>query len=104
MTLPQLRLNLSNMIGAIAGDIIGSIYEAHPIETKVFPLFGSDCRFTDDTVLTAAVAEVILDRGTYSDRFRHYYRPELQARTPGSRWPPQGKPVPGSFTILMIGK
>lgn len=38
------------MLGAIAGDIIGSIYERAPIRTKSFPLFGPDVRFTDDTV------------------------------------------------------
>lgn len=45
------------MIGAIAGDIIGSVYEANPIKTKDFPLFHPRCRFTDDTVLTIAVAK-----------------------------------------------
>ena len=48
------------MIGAIAGDIIGSVYEHHPIKTKDFPLFGPGCRFTDDSVLTVAVADSIL--------------------------------------------
>jgi ADP-ribosylglycohydrolase len=48
------------MIGAIAGDIIGSIYEQQPIKTKDFPLFRDQCRFTDDTVLTIAIAHAIL--------------------------------------------
>lgn len=48
------------MIGAIAGDIIGSVYERHPIKTKDFPLFDTRCRFTDDSVLTVAVANAIL--------------------------------------------
>jgi len=48
------------MIGAIAGDIIGSVYEFRPIKTKDFPLFSPFCDFTDDTVLTVAVAEAIL--------------------------------------------
>lgn len=48
------------MIGAIAGDIIGSPYEHHPIKTKRFGLFGNGNRFTDDTVLTVAVADAIL--------------------------------------------
>ncbi len=42
------------MIGAIAGDIIGSVYEANPIKTIDFPLFTEQSRFTDDTVLTIA--------------------------------------------------
>lgn len=53
------------MIGAIAGDIIGSVYEAHPIKTKAFPLFHPACRFTDDSVLTIAVAQAILTGGDY---------------------------------------
>lgn len=53
------------MIGALAGDIIGSVYEAHPIKTKEFPLFHPSCRFTDDSVLTAAVAQAILTDGDY---------------------------------------
>lgn len=53
------------MIGAIAGDIIGSVYEAHPIKTKEFPLFHPSCRFTDDSVLTVAVAQAILTDGDY---------------------------------------
>lgn len=48
------------MIGAIAGDIIGSIYEYRQIKTKDFPLFKPRCHFADDTVLTVAVAQAIL--------------------------------------------
>jgi len=48
------------MIGAVAGDMIGSVYEARPVKTKDFPLFGSRSTFTDDTVLTVAVPEAIL--------------------------------------------
>ncbi|MCK9274892.1 MAG: ADP-ribosylglycohydrolase family protein [Syntrophales bacterium] len=53
------------MTGAIAGDIIGSVYETYPIKTKEFPLFHPDCRFTDDSVLTIAVAKAILTDGDY---------------------------------------
>jgi len=53
------------MIGAIAGDIIGSVYEHHPIKTKDFPLFHLECRFTDDSVLTVAVAKAIMEDGNY---------------------------------------
>ena len=53
------------MIGAIAGDIIGSIYEGWPIKTKDFPLFDDRCCFTDDTVLTVGVANAILTGKSY---------------------------------------
>ena len=49
------------MFGAIIGDIIGSVYERHNIKTKDFPLFRDDCHFTDDTVMTCAVAEAAYD-------------------------------------------
>ncbi|MBE9179068.1 ADP-ribosylglycohydrolase family protein [Oculatella sp. LEGE 06141] len=62
------------MLGAIAGDIIGSVYERYPIKTKTFPLFQQNSRFTDDTVLTVAVAETLLEGGSYVDRFHHYFR------------------------------
>jgi ADP-ribosylglycohydrolase len=58
------------MIGAIAGDIIGSVYEHHPIKTKDFPLFHPHCRFTDDTVLTVAVADAILTGRSYAESAR----------------------------------
>jgi ADP-ribosylglycohydrolase len=53
------------MIGAIAGDIIGSVYERFPIKTKNFPLFHPEGRFTDDTVLTVAIAKAILEDRDY---------------------------------------
>lgn len=58
------------MIGAIAGDIIGSVYEGFPIKTKDFPLFSPSSTFTDDTVLTAAIAEAILTGRSYLDCLR----------------------------------
>jgi len=48
------------MLGAIIGDIVGSVYEWNNIKTKDFPLFHDDCAFTDDTVMTLAVAGAIL--------------------------------------------
>jgi ADP-ribosylglycohydrolase len=53
------------MIGAIAGDISRSVYEHHQIKTKDFPLFHPRCRFTNDTVLTVAVADAILTGSPY---------------------------------------
>ncbi|MBQ9452729.1 MAG: ADP-ribosylglycohydrolase family protein [Desulfovibrio sp.] len=44
------------MLGAIVGDIVGSPYEFHNIKTTDFPLFCQKSRFTDDTVMTIAVA------------------------------------------------
>lgn len=62
------------MIGAIAGDIIGSVYEFEGIKTKQFDLFSPDCCFTDDTVLTVALAESILTGNDYASLMKAYYR------------------------------
>lgn len=51
------------MLGAIVGDIVGSVYEWNNIKTKNFPLFSEKCFFTDDTVMTIAVADAILSGG-----------------------------------------
>jgi ADP-ribosylglycohydrolase len=58
------------MIGAIAGDIIGSVFEQNPIKTTTFPLFSIHSRFTDDTVLTVAVAFSILNRIDYASALK----------------------------------
>jgi ADP-ribosylglycohydrolase len=62
------------MIGAIAGDIVGSVYEGAPIKTKDFPLFRPGGRFTDDSVLTVAVATAILERQPYRKVIRDFGR------------------------------
>lgn len=62
------------MIGAIAGDIIGSVYEHQPIKTKEFSLFHPACRFTDDSVLTLAVAWAILNEAPYAQALRAFGR------------------------------
>ena len=50
------------MYGAILGDMIGSPYEFdRGGKTKDFPLFSAESHFTDDTVMTIAVAEALLD-------------------------------------------
>ena len=56
------------MIGGIAGDIIGSPYEGRRAKEYAFPLFVPTCRFTDDTVMTLAVASALLDKASYRDR------------------------------------
>ncbi len=53
------------MLGAIAGDIIGSTYEFNAVKTKEFELFPKGSRFTDDTVLSMAIAKSILDKEPY---------------------------------------
>ncbi len=49
------------MLGAIAGDVLGSVHEFKPVKTKDFELFSPNCNFTDDTVMTVAVAEACMN-------------------------------------------
>ena len=62
------------MLGAIAGDIIGSVYEWDNIKSKEFELFSPKAFFTDDSVLTVALAEAILNNDNYEQVMRKYYR------------------------------
>ena len=80
------------MIGAIAGDIIGSVYEHNSIKTKEFPLFSPFSRFTDDTVLTVAVAYSILSGISYKDAIKNI----------GNRYPNAG--YGGSFIQWLFSK
>jgi len=62
------------MLGALAGDIIGSVYEWDNIKHKDFVLFSERCFFTDDSILTVAVAEAIMSGASSADTLRRYYR------------------------------
>ncbi|RKZ53400.1 MAG: ADP-ribosylglycohydrolase family protein [Candidatus Parabeggiatoa sp. nov. 3] len=68
------------MIGAIAGDMIGSVHESAHIKRTHFPLFQKNSRFTDDTVMTIAVAEAILHRQDYGTCLKKW----------GSKYPDRG--------------
>ncbi len=60
------------MIGAIIGDIVGSVYEFANIKTKHFPLFEPRMEFTDDSILTVATADWLLRGGMVGDFYRCY--------------------------------
>ena len=62
------------MMGAIIGDIIGSVYEAYPIDTTEFPLFSIKADYTDDTVLTIATAYSILEQVDYKTSYKQFGR------------------------------
>ncbi len=61
------------MLGAILGDIIGSVYEVSPVKTKDFALFTPGSGFTDDTVLTVAVADALMRGSELVDTFHAYF-------------------------------
>jgi ADP-ribosylglycohydrolase len=62
------------MLGAIAGDVIGSVYEGRSIKTKQFQLFDRHADFTDDTVLTVATAYAILQGIPYGEAYKQFGR------------------------------
>jgi len=63
------------MLGAITGDIIGSVYEFDSMKPEYnFPLFSNESKFTDDTVLTVALADSILSDVDYQAMLYKYYK------------------------------
>ena len=64
----------NHMIGAIAGDIIGSTRERNRIKTIDFELFPEGSRYTDDTILTVAIADSILNNVDFETNLRNYYK------------------------------
>lgn len=90
------------MLGAIAGDVIGSVYEGRQrhIKTTQFPLFNAYSKFTDDTVMTVAVAEALLRHSDYAHLFKTYGRdyPHAGYGSAFRTWIFQDESVPyGSF-------
>lgn len=65
---------LVTMLGAIAGDVIGSVWEGRSIKTKEFQLFNRHAGFTDDTVLTAATAYAIMNSLSYGEAYKQFGR------------------------------
>ena len=88
------------MLGAIAGDIIGSRFDHAGIKSKEFELFSRQSVFTDDTVHTIALADSLLHKIPYQDKLREYFHYYPNAGYGGRfrRWArsPQPKPY-GSY-------
>ncbi len=66
--------NSNTIIGAVIGDVIGSVFEWNNIKTTDFDLFNPKCDFTDDTVLTIAVADSILNKKDFAKTIWEYGR------------------------------
>lgn len=60
------------MIGAIIGDIAGSAYEFHSIKTMDFPLFAPGSSYTDDSLMSIAVASALMQTGESHDGFKSH--------------------------------
>jgi ADP-ribosylglycohydrolase len=73
------------MLGAMIGDIVGSIYEWDNIKTTEFEFFSSCCFFTDDSVLTAATAKALLSGQDYARTYQDFSQ-RYPARGYGGRF------------------
>lgn len=73
------------MIGAIIGDIVGSKYEFNNIKTKNFPLLSRGCEFTDDTIMSIAVARALMEADQTKKPFEKLLVTEMQGL--GRRYP-----------------
>lgn len=62
------------MIGAIIGDIAGSIYEFNNTSDYNFPMFTQESDYTDDTICTVAIADAILSNKDYQSSMREWCR------------------------------
>jgi ADP-ribosylglycohydrolase len=65
---------VTSMLGAIVGDVVGSVYEWNNHRSKEFPLFQKCSVFTDDSVLSVALADAILNGTDYAAVMRRYGR------------------------------
>jgi len=82
------------MLGAIAGDVIGSVFEGDHIKSTEFPLFNRYSTFTDDTVLTVAVAYSILKGVDYTTSLKTF----------GKKYPYAGygrQKLPREFVLII---
>lgn len=89
------------MIGALIGDIIGSVYEFNNIKSTDFELFYEESYFTDDTVMTLAVAKWLIEDDTHTEQHLIRCMQELGRRYPDAgyggtfyRWIFQDDPQP----------
>ena len=62
------------MLGAMIGDTLGSSFEFYPMKTKKFELLEKNSHFTDDTVMTVAVADSIMNGVPYIESLQKWGR------------------------------
>lgn len=88
------------MLGAITGDVVGSRFEFDNLKSKEFELFSSECDFTDDSVMTLAVAKTFLQYDEISDIEEFKMRLIYYMHEVGVRYPDCG--YGGRFLVWMM--
>ena len=88
----------NRIIGAIIGDVVGSTYEFVDKIPSKFKLFRNTCSFTDDTVLTVAIADALLHNRTFADAICDWGSRYTYAGFGGSfrEWKKRRKKDPGA--------
>jgi ADP-ribosylglycohydrolase len=88
------------MLGALAGDIIGSCFIQRPVKTTTFPIFADEAHFTAATVMNMAVAQAIVDDRNYGSMLREYGQryPDAGYDDAFYNWVFAEKPQPGNNT------
>jgi ADP-ribosyl-[dinitrogen reductase] hydrolase len=84
------------VLGAIVGDVIGSVYEWNNVKSLEFPLFKPETTFTDDSVLTIATMDALLQKATYVKSYQEFGR-KYTSRGYGDRflwWLMESNPKP----------
>lgn len=103
------------MYGAILGDMIGSLFEFDQGDkTKEFDLFSRGCQFTDDSVMTAAVAEALIEAGPDASKEEIEKAVIIRMQDWGKRYPDAGyggrfyywlkKRIQNHITVLETGR
>lgn len=84
------------LLGAVAGDIIGSVYEHYSVKKTDFPIFSGLSRFTDDTAMTVAVADWLLGTTALIPSLQDYVRRYPKAGYGGMfrQWAMSANPLP----------
>lgn len=72
----------TKMLGAIVGDIVGSPYEFYNTKSPSFELFTPQSSFTDDSVMTLAVAKWLIEDEAHTIHYLIYCMQELGNRYP----------------------
>jgi ADP-ribosylglycohydrolase len=67
-------MSVNLILGAITGDVIGSVFEWHNVKTSDFELFSRRTTFTDDSVMTVATMDALLSGGDYAETYQRYGR------------------------------
>lgn len=84
------------IMGAMAGDVVGSIYEAHNIHEKRFELLHADSRFTDDSVLCWATTDALHNNISFESAYRKWFAifPHCGFGTAFGKWAASRVPEP----------